>query len=41
MFRDIRNLPIQGETLAPNALAMGQTYEQLDAGVQGRLGKSK
>lgn len=29
---------VPGETLAPNRLAMGQTYEQLDKGVQGRLG---
>ena len=27
-----------GEVLAPNQLAMGQTYEQLDKGQQGRLG---
>ena len=30
---------VPGETLAPNALAMGQTYEQLDVGAEGRLGK--
>jgi hypothetical protein len=29
---------LPGETLAPNALAMGQTYEQLDKGERGRLG---
>ena len=27
--------------LAPQKLAMGQTYEQLDKGEEGRLGKSK
>ena len=32
---------VPGETLAPQKLAMGQTYEQLDKGEQGRLGKSK
>jgi hypothetical protein len=30
---------IPGETLAPNKLAMGQTYEQLDKGETGRLGE--
>lgn len=30
---------VPGETLAPNLLAMGQTYEQLDQGTDGRLGK--
>jgi len=29
---------VPGESLQPNRLAMGQTYEQLDAGEQGRLG---
>ena len=29
---------VPGETLAPNQLAMGQTYEQLDKGQEGRLG---
>jgi len=29
---------VPGETLAPNRLAMGQTYEQLDKGETGRLG---
>ncbi|CAM9204896.1 unnamed protein product [Heterosigma akashiwo] len=29
---------VPGETLAPEQLAMGQTYEQLDRGEQGRLG---
>jgi uncharacterized protein YbjT (DUF2867 family) len=29
---------LPGETLAPQNLAMGQTYEQLDKGEQGRLG---
>ena len=29
---------VPGEILAPNQLAMGQTYEQLDKGQQGRLG---
>jgi hypothetical protein len=29
---------VPGETLQPNQLAMGQTYEQLDRGEQGRLG---
>jgi hypothetical protein len=28
-----------GQLLAPQNLAMGQTYEQLDKGEQGRLGK--
>jgi hypothetical protein len=32
---------VPGETLQPNQLAMGQTYEQLDKGQQGRLGKRK
>lgn len=32
---------VPGETLAPNQLAMGQTYEQLDKGQTGRLGKRK
>lgn len=32
---------LPGETLAPNKLAMGQTYEQLDKGETGRLGKRK
>lgn len=32
---------VPGETLAPNKLAMGQTYEQLDKGQKGRLGESK
>jgi nucleoside-diphosphate-sugar epimerase len=30
---------VPGETLAPNQLAMGQSYEQLDKGETGRLGK--
>eukprot|EP00960_Hanusia_phi_P025295 742826-Hanusia_phi.AAC.2 len=30
---------VPGETLQPNQLAMGQTYEQLDAGQVGRLGE--
>ena len=30
---------VPGETLQPNALAMGQTYEQLDKDEVGRLGK--
>jgi len=30
---------VPGEQLAPQNLAMGQTYEQLDAGKEGRLGK--
>lgn len=30
---------VPGETLAPNQLAMGQTYEQLDSNKVGRLGK--
>mmetsp|Transcript_21885 Transcript_21885/g.28669 ORF Transcript_21885/g.28669 Transcript_21885/m.28669 type:complete len:359 (-) Transcript_21885:194-1270(-) len=30
---------VPGETLQPNQLAMGQTYEQLDKGEVGRLGK--
>jgi hypothetical protein len=30
-----------GVELAPQKLAMGQTYEQLDVGEEGRLGKSK
>lgn len=30
---------LPGEILQPEQLAMGQTYEQLDAGVDGRLGK--
>jgi hypothetical protein len=29
---------VPGETMQPNQLAMGQTYEQLDRGEQGRLG---
>jgi hypothetical protein len=29
---------VPGERLEPNRLAMGQTYEQLDAGREGRLG---
>ena len=29
---------VPGEMLAPNQLAMGQTYEQLDKGQEGRLG---
>lgn len=29
---------VPGETLMPNQLAMGQTYEQLDRGEEGRLG---
>eukprot|EP01041_Mallomonas_annulata_P012447 gene12447-26190_t len=32
---------VPGEILAPNQLAMGQTYEQLDKGEEGRLGKRK
>ena len=32
---------VPGEELAPQKLAMGQTYEQLDKGETGRLGKSK
>ena len=31
-------LPV-GQLLAPQNLAMGQTYEQLDKGEEGRLGK--
>jgi len=30
---------VPGETLAPNKLAMGQTYDQLDKGEAGRLGE--
>ena len=30
---------LPGETLQPNKLAMGQTYEQLDKGETGRLGE--
>eukprot|EP00286_Rhodomonas_abbreviata_P027251 CAMPEP_0181306952 /NCGR_PEP_ID=MMETSP1101-20121128/10591_1 /TAXON_ID=46948 /ORGANISM="Rhodomonas abbreviata, Strain Caron Lab Isolate" /LENGTH=349 /DNA_ID=CAMNT_0023413077 /DNA_START=232 /DNA_END=1281 /DNA_ORIENTATION=- len=30
---------VPGETMAPNQLAMGQTYEQLDKGEQGRFGE--
>ena len=30
---------ILGAVLAPNKLAMGQSYEQLDKGEEGRLGK--
>jgi len=30
---------VPGETMQPNQLAMGQTYEQLDRGEQGRLGQ--
>jgi hypothetical protein len=30
---------LPGETMEPAKLAMGQTYEQLDAGQTGRLGE--